>query len=175
MTEPVSALNPSVRAALQKLADIAVPNPVSMVPQTWGWAALTVIVLSLCLWGLRRWHHHRKANRYRTEALAELTRIERSVIDCAEPGPALTAIPPLLKRVALAACPRSQVAGLSQKYWADFLAGMEGERRLPAPLVDLLNDGEYRPTKRLNAIPAEDVRACVQAARHWIETHRVSA
>jgi hypothetical protein len=173
VAEPTTALDPSVRAALQKLADIAVPPPVSLVPQTWGWAALAVIIVALVAWGLVRWHRHRKANRYRREALAELAQIERDID--ANAGEALAEIPPLLKRVALAAWPRSRVASLTQTNWVDFLQATEAEARLPAPLAKLLDDIEYRSPAARAAIAADDARACARVAKHWIEAHRVSA
>jgi Domain of unknown function (DUF4381) len=175
MAESATSLDPSVRAALEKLADIVSPPPVSFVPQTWGWAALAVAVLSLALWGLLRWHRHREANHYRIEALAELGRIEQSMADGRAPAEALAAVPPLLKRVALAAWPRARVASLAQTPWVDFLHASESKATMPAPLAKLLDDIEYRSTKELAAISAADARACMQSARRWIEAHRVSA
>jgi hypothetical protein len=168
-------LDPSVRAALEKLADIAAPPPVSLMPQTWGWAVLASIVLALAAWGLLRWHRHREANRYRVEALAELARIEQAMIHGGAPGAALIQIPSLLKRVALAAWPRPRVASLAQKPWADFVGSAEGEAALPAPLAVLLNDAEYRSAKDLAAVSADDALACARIAKRWIEAHRVSA
>ena len=175
MADPPPSLDPSVRAALEKLTDIVAPPPVSFVPQTWGWGALAAIGLVLVAWGLVRWRRHRQANRYRAEALAELARIERRITQGPDPAGALAAIRPLLKRVALAAWPRPRVASLAQTHWVDFLRVAEGESALPVPLAKLLNDIEYRSTKELAAISADDARACVEVAKHWIEAHRVSA
>jgi hypothetical protein len=175
MADPAPSLDPSVRAALEKLTDIAAPPAVSFVPQTWGWAALAAIVLALAVWGVVRWRRHREANRYRAEALAELARIKRRITEGPDPAEALAAIPPLLKRVALAAWPRSRVASLAQTYWVDFLGATERESTLPLPLAKLLNDIEYRSVKEVAAISADDARVCVEVAKHWIEAHRVSA
>ena len=175
MADPAASLDPSVRAALEKLTDVVAPPPVSFVPQTWGWAALAAIVLALAVWGLVRWRRHRETNRYRREALAELARIERTITEGRDPTESLAAIPLLLKRVALAAWPRSRVASLAQTHWVDFLGATEGESTLPAALAKLLNDIEYRSARELAAISTDDARACVEVARHWIEAHRVSA
>jgi hypothetical protein len=175
MADPVPVLDPSVRAALQKLADIAVPGPVSMMPQTWAWAVLGILILALLAWGLVRWHHHREANRYRTEALDALTGIERALDNGATPAETLPAIPPLLKRVALAAWPRLQVASLAQSRWIEFLRTTERAPEIPQSLAALLNDVEYRAPTALAAISTGDARACVKIARDWIEKHRVSA
>jgi Domain of unknown function (DUF4381) len=175
MADTPPSLDPSVRAALEKLADIVTPQPVSFVPQTWGWAVLAVFVLTLLAWALIRWQRHREANRYRREALAELAHIEQAMADTRRQAEALAAIPPLLKRVALAAWPRPQVAALSQGRWLAFIRGSEAEGAVPMPLAKLLKNAEYRSPAELTAMPAGDAQACVTAARHWIETHRVSA
>jgi hypothetical protein len=174
MADRAPLLDPSVRAALEKLTDIVAPPPVSFVPQTWGWAALGAIVLALAVWGLVSWRRHREANRYRVEALLELARIERRITDGPDPAKSLAAIPPLLKRVALAAWPRSRVASLAQTHWVDFLGATEGQSTLPAVLAKLLNDIEYRSDKELAALSADDARVCIEVAKHWIEAHRVS-
>jgi Domain of unknown function (DUF4381) len=175
MADPAPVLDPSVRAALQKLADITVPAPMSMMPQTWGWAVLGILVLALLAWGLVRWHRYREANRYRTEALDALNGIERALDSGATPAEALPAIPPLLKRAALAAWPRPQVASLAQSRWIDFLRTSEQMPEIPQSLAALLNDIEYRAPEALAAISPDDARACVKIAKDWIERHRVSA
>jgi len=175
MADPTPPLDPSVRAALEKLTDIVAPPPVRFVPLTWGWVALAAIALVLAVWGFLRWHRHREANRYRAEALAELARIERTITEGPDLAAALAAIPPLLKRVALAAWPRARVASLAQTRWVDFLRATEGQSTLAPPLAKLLSDIEYRSEEELAAISADDARACVEVARHWIEAHRVSA
>jgi hypothetical protein len=174
MADPVPPLDPSLRAALDKLADVVTPAPVSFVPQTWGWAVLAVILVALAAWLAMRWHRHRMANRYRAEALAELARIERTIADGA-PGTALAAIPPLLKRVALTAWPRARVAALTQARWAAFIRTTDTDAASSAPLARLLDDAEYRSAAAAAAMSADDARACTRAARHWIEAHRVSA
>jgi hypothetical protein len=175
MADPTLALDPSVRAALVKLVDIAVPPPVSLLPQTWGWAALAALILALLACAAVGWHRHREANRYRAEALAELSRITQTLRDGAASAEALAALPPLLKRVALAAWPRSRVAALAQARWVEFVHATESHAVLAAPLTKLLDDIEYRPAADLDGISADDAQACVQAAKQWVEAHRVSA
>jgi hypothetical protein len=76
---------------LEGLNDIVVPEPVSLVPQTLGWAVVAVAVIALLAVGaLLAWRRHRK-NAYRRAALA--------LVDTTP----LSALPALVKRVALAA------------------------------------------------------------------------
>jgi len=130
---------------LAGLADIVTPPPVSWLPQTWGWAVLGAVLLVLLAWMLWRWRKRREANRYRREALSELSEIP------------VAEIPALLKRTALAAWPRDKVAALSGEQWVAFL-------QVSGPLADLLNDAEYRST----SVSSEEAKT---EAKHWIENH----
>ncbi|HEX4987063.1 MAG TPA: DUF4381 domain-containing protein, partial [Burkholderiales bacterium] len=105
-------------------------------------------LLAVAAWALWRWHRRREANRYRREALAELARLED-----------VAGIPPLLKRTALAAWPRKEVAALSGAQWVAFL-------RASGPLADLLDDAEYSGVP----VPGEQAKA---AAQRWIQEHRI--
>jgi Domain of unknown function (DUF4381) len=174
MASPPATLDPSTRAALEKLADIAVPPPVSFMPQTWGWAVLGAILVLLAGWCLARWQHHRKANRYRAAALAELARIERFLQSGGTPVEVVLAIPPVLKRAALAAWPRGRVASLAQTKWLNFLRETGKDARFPGSFVDLLESIEYRAGQEVTAFSAGDARDCIAVAKAWIETHHVS-
>ena len=170
VSSPVNA--PELRAALLKLADIVTPRPPGWAPRTWGWAALAVIVSALAAGALLVWRRRREAERYRVEALEELARLEGRVAQGDTAG-ALTELPVLLKRVALAVWPRAEVASLSEWRWTDFLAA-RGAHEVPDRLANLLREGEYRAPATLAAQSAEDARARLGEARRWIEAHRVS-
>jgi hypothetical protein len=175
VADPAPALDPATREALEKLADIAMPAPVAWVPQTWGWVALAVVAVAVSAWAYVRWRRRRRANRYRLEALAELARLEASLDDRAGRAEALVTIPVLLKRTALAAWPRPEVAALSGAAWVEFLRRHAGGATLPEVAARLLADREYRGPEDLVAMSTEDARACARAARAWIERHRVPA
>jgi hypothetical protein len=172
-TQPI--LDAVARAALAQLADVTAPPQVSWMPQTWGWALLAALVLAGVIWSVVRWRRQRAANRYRIEALAALARLEVALSDPASRGEALAAIPPLIKRTALAVWPRSDVASLSGDAWLAFLGRHHAGDAPPGIAGRLLADAEYRSTASLAAMPIEDARACVRTARLWIERHRVSA
>lgn len=167
-------LDAATRAALQKLADIGPPPPVSWMPQTWGWAVLAVLVAALLAWGIWLWHRHRVRNCYRREALAELAGIEAGR---AAPEGRLEAVAEaaaLLKRVALAAWPREAVAPLSGAEWVAFLRKTAGGSSFPDAAAALLDDAEYRGSSS-QAVPEADEKAFLAAARRWIEGHHVPA
>lgn len=96
---------------LDRLLEPAEPPPVSMMPQTWGWlvmAAIMVIILGYVAW--RRWLAH-QANAYRREAL-------RAIGNAAGDATIIAAI---VRRTALTAYPRSDIACLSGSEWLRFL------------------------------------------------------
>lgn len=157
--------------ALKSLADIALPSPVSYMPQTWGWAALAILILlglmALLLFWLRRWN----ANRYRREALAELDALVHQSAAATDGADFQQKLAEIVKRTALAAWSRETVASLSGTEWAKFIASHDPARDKSEALTKLVNDREYaaRP------IPPEEREALVVAARQWIEKHYVSA
>ena len=146
---------------IDQLEDIAEPQPVSMLPATWAWLALAVLLLALAALALRAWLRHRRATAYRRAALAEL-RVLSPAVERHEPG-ALASLERLIRRTALAAFPRPEVATLTGPAWIAFLDRTGGRF---APFAAVLTAGPYSP-----APPAVDVTALLHAARHWIAPH----
>lgn len=144
---------------LDLLKDPVVPDPVSFLPQTTGWwivlAWLVAVLLILTWGGLRRW----KRNRYRREALKTLRSIEKSG-DRAVAGD----IAMLLRRTALAAYPRPEVASLYGEGWAEFLKRTSRNDRLIRKSADDLASAAYRADV--------DASLLVKPARRWIQVHR---
>jgi hypothetical protein len=171
-TSTVQKMTPATRAALEKLADVAAPAPVSWTPQTWGWIVVGVSLLALVAWAAVRIVRRRIANRYRAEALDALAALESRFGDDGERGLALASMAPLVKRVALAAWPRGDVAALTGNSWIAFLRAHAGNHGLPDATARLLGDGEYRPSA-LATISAADARIVATDVRHWIEEHHV--
>jgi uncharacterized protein DUF4381 len=144
---------------LDRLHGFYHPAPPPWTPQTTGWYCVFVLLALLAGWmAWRAWlHWHR--NRYRRAALRELASADGS------------AIPALLKRTALAAWPREEVASLSGEDWLQFLdthgtknSFMDGPGRI---LIDL----EYRGA----ALNPEEERTLRTLADKWIRSHRVHA
>ena len=147
---------------LALMHDLAMPAAVPWLPQTPGWwivLAWLVAVLFLAVWHFAR---RRRRNRYRRDALAELKAIEaESGIDAAKTAQRIAAV---LKRTALVAYPRQDVAGLYGTEWARFLAESAGNDRQVAEAADELAAAAYRP--------GVDPSALSRPARRWIRLHR---
>lgn len=145
---------------LAQLGDIATPPPISMWPATPAWAVLAVLVLALLTLGLRAWLRHRRATAWRRAALAELRGLAPALT--ANDPAALARLATLLRRTALTAFPRAEVATLAGPDWLAFLArtgadfGSAGPALVAAPYT---------------APPAFDGRAALAAARRWIRRH----
>jgi len=160
----------ATRTALKALADIDVPPPVSWWPETWGWTLLAVVLAVVVAFAVWRWLRHRRLNRYRREALALLARLSGDNTE-----DAAREISELLKRVALAAWPRIEVASLSGDTWVTFLREHGGGTEIGAEAARLLGDGEYRASNGRDGISNGQVRVLADTAGLWIEKHRVPA
>ncbi|KEA09353.1 DUF4381 domain-containing protein [Rhizobium rhizogenes] len=174
MDKPALPPDPLIETALRSLKDIAPQQPVSWFPQTWGWLALVVVLVALITVLLVRQVKHYRANRYRREALLELQALEREILDPAKRQQAMRALAALLKRTALAAWPRDDVASLSGAAWIHFLRSQEDDGVADA-LATLLNDFEYHGDGSMKTMPFNIAGDVVASARQWIERHHVSA
>ncbi|PRY26803.1 uncharacterized protein DUF4381 [Aliiruegeria haliotis] len=140
-------------ALLDLLKPIPEPEPISMWPATDAWIWLGLAVLGLLGWGAhilwRRW----QANAYRRAALAEL--------EAAGEDPA--AIAAVLRRTALAAFPRAEVASLVGPDWLAFLDATSSGG-FSTELGTLLTRAPYSPQ------PGSPDLA--RLARGWVRGHR---
>lgn len=172
--EAQAKLDPTTEAALRSLHDIYQPLPVSWMPQTWGWGVLAgALAIMLALVGLRSWHRYR-ANAYRRVALSLLPEIEAQIRNPATRRNGIQNLGEVLKRTALAAFPRAEVASLSNDRWVHFL-DVNDDRGAGHVLERLLNDLEYRGSADVVGMPSDVCGDLVAAARNWIERHHVSA
>jgi hypothetical protein len=158
--EPAPQPGDNLVDLLAQLGDIAAPPPVSMLPATWGWAVLAALVLALLALGLRVWLRHYRATAYRRAALAEL-RGHAPALTANDPV-ALARLATLLRRTALAAFPRPEVATLAGPDWLAFLARTGADF---GPAGPALAAAPYTTP------PAFDGAAALAAARRWIRHH----
>jgi hypothetical protein len=158
----MAAIDPT---SLDSLVDIVVPPAAGGWPPAPGWI---VIAAALSLGGLFRlflWGRNWRRNAYRREAFHELDRIAASPTPETWPD-----LPPLLKRTALAAWPRAEVASLSGTDWIDFLNGGGGSPVFTMSVGQRLTALSYEPDAAAKFSKAE-FQELVEACRAWIARH----
>ncbi|GHB32654.1 DUF4381 domain-containing protein [Salinicola rhizosphaerae] len=153
---------------IDRLSPPPEPLPVAWWPQTWGWwVAGGIVLLWLAGWG---WHRYRRwrANRYRREALTALNRRLAS-------GEGVVALAEVLRRTALAAFPRTQVASLRGEAWGHFLNRTmpPGRRCFDERAMAWISDQPYRPM--VENMPASDDHSSLgdltERVERWIRHH----
>jgi len=158
-------------SSLEKLHEIILPDPVSWIPRTIGWYAIFGLILFVaCWWAYRRLRHFRK-NRYRRLALEGLVVIEQELQRPEKRAKALAEIPVLLKRAALSAFPRSEVASLSGEKWLTFLDKTIGAKDFTEGEGRLLPELAYAPVQRITQLSDEQIGNLLQLVRRWIKGH----
>lgn len=162
-------MNPS-SASLEQLRDIHLPPAIGAWPPAPGWWLLALLVLitltAAGLWLGRRWQRRR----YRREALQLLNQYQQRFYTDQDARALLTALSQLLRRTALCAYPRHQVAALSGETWREFLQQHSGLAEFDSPLGDALVHGPYRPHPAKGG--AVDTAAVIALTRRWIKRHR---
>lgn len=166
-------MHPEPTIDLTRLRDLAMPAPVSYTPQTMGWYVLGVLLVALIAWVVARMIRRRRANRYRRDALDELTAIERRLSDGVT-APLVVEIDTLAKRVALVAFGREAVAALAGSKWLTFLDRTSRSTAFSAGPGSPLGELPYRTAEERKAMSVEQVRALTDVVRRWIRSHRVS-
>ncbi|KPH00281.1 alpha-2 type XI collagen [Pseudomonas sp. RIT-PI-q] len=193
-------MNPNI-PSIEQLKELALPAPVSYVPQTWGWwVLLGLLVMTALIVAARRYWQWRR-DRYRREALVRLAQLQKRSDDLN----ALRELPELLKRVALSmphtkpvgaglpamrpshstfmstaptlsrASPLSQgVAALGKEDWQAFLQQHIAEP-LPADFSQQLATLAYAPDATLRALPSEQRQHLFDTCKLWVERHHVAA
>ena len=141
-------------ASLTRLHDIITPSPISLWPLAPGWWLLAAFLLTGVLLFVLRERKRHQANRYRREALAAL----------ASAGTA-GEVANLLKRVALSAWPRTEVAALHGQAWVEWLQRQGGEKPSDEVMLLLTRD-VYRKPGQAGIEPLKTYAAS------WIRQHR---
>ncbi len=111
---------PNAQDPLHELRDVHLPDPISWWPPAFGWWMLLVVVFVTV--GLVFWTQaYRRRTKPRRLALAQLQEVKQQFAIDSDEQQTITLLSDLVRRVALAVFPRSQVAGLSGKSWLQFL------------------------------------------------------
>lgn len=140
---------------IDMLVPPAEPERISLVPQTAGWLAVLAVGVSVALIVIRAWVRRRRAERYRRDAVDLL----------AASGNDPVAIAAIVRRTALAAFPRADVASLSGAAWLAFLDRTGGGSDFSKGAGRALAEAPYR-----RACVAPDALSAV--AERWVRTHR---
>jgi hypothetical protein len=148
------------------LIDIPLPPETSLWPETWASRIAIAALFVGAVIGVWQFVRHRRANLYRREALAELTRMERGA---AAPDELLAQLSLLLRRTALAVFPREEVAPLAGTAWLSFLDRTSGGRQFSEGDGRLLATGPYRQAPPSDA----ELHSLAVLTRQWIRGHRV--
>jgi predicted negative regulator of RcsB-dependent stress response len=151
----------SLPQLLNLMHGLVMPEPVAWLPQTAGWWIVLGWLIAVVLLAGWQFIRRRRRNRYRRGALVELKAIDISTE--LNPEEAAQQIAALLKRTALVAYPRREVASLFGRDWAQFLRESTNNDKRIADAADILASASYRPDV--------DGRALSEPARRWIRLH----
>jgi len=146
-------MNPDT-ASLENLRDIVTPPPVSWWPLALGWWVVLTLLLIVLLWIAVRAFRSWQASAYRRAALREIATATR-------PGE----VAEVLKRTALAAFPRSDVACLTGERWCAWLSRTGGITPT-ASVQQGLSSGIFSSEKEL------DFESLTRFASQWIKHHK---
>jgi hypothetical protein len=159
-------------ASLENLVDIVVPPPADLWPPAPGWPVLAVLAAAAALGCGWRWSRRWRADAYRREALGALRRLAEE-LDGDETRPrAVRGMATLLKRTALAAWPRREVAGLTGEPWLSFLQRTYAGSPFPSVPLRRLAGLAHAPDREIRRASGEDVRKMAAAVEDWIRRHR---
>lgn len=156
---------PIVNDPVAGLIDFPLPHEVGLWPQTWVLriaVAVVFVAAAVSIWQLIR---HYRANRYRREALAELKRLNGA----RPPGELLAQLAMLVRRTALAAFPREQVASLDGTAWLTFLDRTSDSSQFSSGTGRLLAGAPYQAK---SPGPGE-LHTLMTLVRRWIRGHHV--
>lgn len=156
--------------SLDRMHDLVVPPPVSWWPPAPGWYGVLGILVVAFVFLAARMFLHWQRNRYRREALAEYRRL-LPLLDTEEKRVAgLTGMAVLVKRAAVSAFPRVDVASLTGDGWLAFLDRSGGAKEFSQEAASLLEKAAY------GIVPDPGERKAWEAAgfvHRWLKDHRV--
>ncbi|WP_456374643.1 DUF4381 domain-containing protein [Thiolapillus sp.] len=149
---------------LAQLKDIHLPPAIGWWPPAPGWWLLALLAVGSMIW--LGWYLRRRASRpnLSREAQAALHDIHAAWLEHGNDARLAGDLSALLRRMAISACPHTDVAGLTGEAWLRWLdAGLEGEA-FEKGIGRVLLESAYRPDVRL-----EDPEALLALVRRWLE------
>lgn len=159
--------------SLDRLYDIVTPSPVPWWPPAPGWFVVGGAVIVGILWcSWAAWNYWRAAA-YRRAALGELAEIQKDLNTKGSRAQSIQDVATLLKRTALAAFPRSEVAALSGSAWLRFLDESSGMTDFTQGVGQLLAELPYNPAAAAK-VDSPAIHALFDVAARWIRRHSSS-
>jgi len=143
------------------LKELAHPDAIPFFPQTAGWLVVALVTLALFAWLAWRWRKRWLHNAYRREALASIDAMHADSSGAAQ-------LPFILRRSALAAYERRDVAGLRGAEWTGWLNESAGRELFTGDAALTLDRLAYG---REPIEPAE-IEPLLAASRNWVRLHR---
>ena len=161
-------------ASLDLLHDLVAPPPAPWWPPAPGWYYVLALLGGVGLVGLVRGFIRWQRNRYRREALAEWARLATGLHDPTRRAAVLAELAALLKRTALTAYTRAEVAALSGPDWFAFLDRTGRMTVFGGGAGGQLAAAAYDPAS-IASLDEPAARAVAAGVRDWIKQHTPSA
>jgi hypothetical protein len=149
---------------LAELRDIHLPPAIESWPPAFGWWLLAALCLAAIFFALKFLLGLWKKNAYRREAKKYLDQLFSASEH--DQQAFLLNYNSLLKRVALTAYPRDQVAHLTGEAWVAFLDLTGETHEFTMGPGQILVDGQYAP------VSSVDVQHLFTLGQQWIKNHR---
>lgn len=154
---------------LADLQDIHLPESASWWPPAPGWILLAILMLVAIGFFGTRWMLARRRNRYRRAALAELEHLALQARANGNAVDTLQMLNALLKRVALHAYPREDVARLHGDAWVRFLVEQGHFDAKSAAAAEMLAKRAYQNPSATGSDP--QLHTAIEFARQWVRRH----
>lgn len=167
---PIAPPSPMPQDPLAQLRDIHLPQATGFWPPAPGWWLLAVLIITAIVVVLYLWLQHRRRNRYRRQAVAELKATQRDAQHTAED---LQQLNQLLKRTLLASPSAPPAAGLTGTRWLRFLDASGDTTEFTSGPGQLLAVHPYAE-RELTDAERQQIPQLVSAVKRWILTHQFS-
>ena len=153
---------------LAQLRDLHLPQAVADWPPALGWWLLAGLVLFGLVWFMRALYRRYQSNAYRRFAQRELTAIVAEHATTQDARRALSALQFLMKRVAMTAFNRAEVATLTGVAWTQFLDATNTTSQFSLGPGELLIDGPYEATQDHSS---QELTALFSLCAEWLKNH----
>ena len=153
---------------LAQLRDLHLPQAVADWPPALGWWLLAGLVLFGLVWFMRALYRRYQSNAYRRFAQRELTAIVAEHATTQDARRALSALQFLMKRVAMTAFNRAEVAALTGVAWIQFLDATSATSQFSLGPGELLIDGPYEATQDHSS---QELTALFSLCGEWLKNH----